>query len=124
MTVRPFNSTFSSQIPPFGIPARSATYHRSCPWAQRARPGKNHESAQFGGCVHREGAWHRISDRARWRSGYFNGGWDVVAICGRSLQVSADPATQPFVVSGLVVDVPGDDGGNVCSVCERKWRDR
>lgn len=123
MTVRAFDSTFSSQIPPMGTPARPATYHRSCPWVQRANPGNKHESDQFGGCVHRDLSWHRVSDRVRFWS-HPRKSWDVVAICGRRLGLSADPAGEKYVVSGLVLDVPGSDGGRVCSVCERKWAER
>ena len=32
------------------------------------------------------------------------------------------PAAEKYLVSGLILDVPGSDGGNVCSVCERKWQ--
>ena len=123
MAVRIFDATFSTRIPPRGTPVRSGRLHTTCDTSRRRRPGKGHESFVDGGCLHRDGFWHRVSDRARYLAGYGHPKYNVPALCGRRLEVSAQPDDELYVVTGFVVDVPGVDGAGICSVCDRKWAD-
>jgi hypothetical protein len=118
MAVKTFDATFTTHIPPLGTPARAGWLATSCRDAGRARPGRMHESYAPGGCLHRDGYWHRVSDRARYR----DGAYDVPALCGRRLSVSARPADELYVVKGFVLDVPGVDGAGICTRCEAAWR--